>query len=309
MNEIEVIQHPQINGLSVFFDTIDYRTPHLHSEFELLLVVENSLVIACEQKQFVARPGSLIVFNPNQLHEFHMANESCTFLCVQISPKCFSFSYPALEQIAFEPLLISDYLSPEKIEEIQNEMYSLADAYFQRKPEYEIFCMGKIALLLHHLISSVPFRHITSNEVAEQNIRNARMQRLITFVDLNYMHKIRLSDFAETEDRSLSYLSHFIKDNLNQNFQDYVNSVRFNAACKLMKDNSLRLLDICMDTGFSDYRYFSETFRRRTGMTPEEYRKRMPTQPAEVKVHHSIHSLEKFYTREKSMELLSTYKK
>ena len=40
-------------------------------------------------------------------------------------------------------------------------------------------------------------------------------------------------------------------------------------------------------------------------MTPEEYRRRSqsPVQE-ETHVHHSVHSLERFYSREKSLELL-----
>lgn len=308
MSEIEVIQHPQINGLSVFFDTVDYRTPHLHSEFEFLLILKNPLEVVCEQRVFVAHPGSLILFNPNQLHEFHKIEESCTFLCIQVSPKCFSFSYPVLEQIVFEKLTAEPFLEEAEKKKLKEDLLMLASVYFKREAEYELLCVSKVAEVLHLMLTHVPYRHITSSEVAEQNTRNARMQRLISFVDQNYMHKIRLSDFAELEDRSLSYLSHFIKDNLNQTFQEYVNFVRFNAACKQMNESHLRLLDICMDTGFSDYRYFSETFRRRTGLTPEEYRKRLPIHPTEVKVHHSIHSLEQFYTRERSMELLEEFK-
>ena len=33
-------------------------------------------------------------------------------------------------------------------------------------------------------------------KMAERERRNARLLRLIRFVDQNYMHKIRLSDFA-----------------------------------------------------------------------------------------------------------------
>ena len=34
-----------------------------------------------------------------------------------------------------------------------------------------------------------------------------------------------------------------------------------------------RLLDICEEAGFSDYRYFSRAFKQQFGMTPEQYKK------------------------------------
>lgn len=30
MSELEIVRHAQIDGLSMFFNTVEYRTPHLH---------------------------------------------------------------------------------------------------------------------------------------------------------------------------------------------------------------------------------------------------------------------------------------
>ena len=43
MREMEIVPHPQIEGIHVFFNTVDYRTPHMHHEFELVWVVEETL--------------------------------------------------------------------------------------------------------------------------------------------------------------------------------------------------------------------------------------------------------------------------
>ena len=133
----------------------------------------------------------------------------------------------------------------------------------------------------------------------------SKLNSLIRFVDENYMHKIRLADFAQAQGVSLSYLSHFIKDALNQNFQDYVNSVRVNAACQRIAEGESKMLNVCLESGFSDYRYFSRAFKRQFGMTPEQYSRR-PRKPeaAGTVVRHSLHSLERFYDREQSLTLL-----
>ena len=141
---------------------------------------------------------------------------------------------------------------------------------------------------------------------AEQ--RNARLMRLIQFVDENYMHKIRLSDFARQEGRSVSYMSHFVKDTMNQTFQDYVNSVRFNCARKLIAGSKDSLVSICMESGFSDYRYFSQTFRETYGMTPAEYRRQARTSyPEQAFVNHSLHSREEIYSDRMCLQLAQAF--
>ena len=44
---------------------------------------------------------------------------------------------------------------------------------------------------------------------------------------------------------------------MHQSFREYVDLVRYNAACKMMMTGRYKMLDICMECGFSDYRYFS----------------------------------------------------
>ena len=104
------------------------------------------------------------------------------------------------------------------------------------------------------------------------------------------MHKIRLSDFARAERRSMSYLSHFVKEALGQSFQEYVNTVRFHCACKLIAAGQRRMLDVCVASGFSDYRYFSAAFQKRLGMTPEEY-SRQPQSPVLDKCRYTTASI------------------
>ena len=152
------------------------------------------------------------------------------------------------------------------------------------------------------ILSLLPCHSMTVEEQSNINKRNARLTRFIRFVDENYTQKIRLADFAAAEDCTVSYLSRFLKASLNQTFQDYVNAVRFHSACKLMAVGGMRMLDICEESGFSDYRYFSAAFKKQSGMTPEEYSRR--SHPVDETLRHNLHSLERFYTREQSLQLL-----
>ena len=70
------------------------------------------------------------------------------------------------------------------------------------------------------------------------------------------------------------------------------------------------MLEICMKSGFSDYRYFSRAFQKQCGMTPEEYsRSARATWVENVQVCHSIHSRELFYSWEDSLRIIDIYLK
>lgn len=301
MNELEIIRHPQIDGFSMFFNTVDYRTPHIHPEWEVIWVVENSLSVNCGAEEYVLEPGQMIVFNPNEPHEFQKVKDSTTFLCLQISPKILA----EMPQIHIDGKVAHEYFAEDDMKKLKQELADCMTAYLQRAEHFSLYCLGKGCLLLHQLLSNLPSHTLTAEETMSIDKRNARLKRLIGFVDENYMHKIRLTDFAEAENCSVSYLSRFIKNTLNQNFQEYVTSVRFNCACKLIAAGEQKLLDVCMDSGFSDYRYFSREFQKQYGMTPEEYRHFIKNaKPERAVLRHSLHSMERFYSREDSLKLV-----
>ena len=304
MNELEIIRYAQIDGLSVFFNTVDYRTPHFHPEWELILVLEHPLMLTCGQEQLVVEPGQIVLFNPGQPHEVLRQARSSTFLCVQISPSVL----PQMTPVYVDTNLLHTRLNPAQMEETRSSLGEIADAYFRQEPNFSLYCVGKACLLLHTLFCALPSHVLTREESSSMDKRNARLQRLVRFVDENYMHPIRLADFAELEGCSLSYLSRFLKKTMNQTFQDYVTSVRFHCACRLMQSGSRRMLDICMESGFSDYRYFSREFKRQYGVTPEVYSMQQPhLRPETAVVRRSLHSLERFYTREESIKLLEKW--
>lgn len=307
MNEFEIIQHPQIEGISLFFDTVDYRTPHFHPELELVLVLENELEVTFGPGTYTVTPGTPVLFVPNQPHEFHCPGGSCTFLCVQIDPRCFSRGFPGLEELVFDSPFPARWLSEGELCALRKTLFAVLRAYLEQPDCYQLFCMGQLGLVLHTLLTRMPTHRESAEEAADRLRRNARLERLLRFVDENYMHPVRLTDFARTEGRSMSHLSHFVKETMNQSFQEYVGMVRFNAACKLLRDGDKKLLDVCSEAGFSDYRYFSAAFRRRVGMTPEEYRRNVGAPVPAEKIHHSLHSLERFYSREKSLQLCEKY--
>ena len=304
MNELEIVQHRQIEGLTIFLNAVDYRTPHIHPEWELIWVLDQPLSVNCGQTDFVLQPGQMVLFNPNEPHEFRKVSESSTFLCVQISTKILSLP----QKLIVEEKLPHQHLEAAEYNDIQNRLAETMYAYLKRGAHYGLYCVGQCCLVMYKLFSNMPTHTMTAEEANSITKRNARLERLIQFVDENYMHKIRLSDFAETEGCSMTHLSHFIKETMNQTFQEYVNSVRFNRACELIGMGDQKMLDVCHASGFSDYRYFSRAFRKHYNMTPEEYARysgQFRLQSAVVR--RSIHSMERFYTPEESIEILKKF--
>lgn len=85
---------------------------------------------------------------------------------------------------------------------------------------------------------------------------------------------LRLADLAEAMGVRPYIVSQVIRQGYQTTFYDLVNDLRVDEAKRLlMEAQSGKVLGIAFDCGFSTKSTFNDVFRKRTGMTPSEYRR------------------------------------
>lgn len=94
------------------------------------------------------------------------------------------------------------------------------------------------------------------------------------YIDENFRRKLLLGEIARREGLTMSYLSHLFKDTLGMSFQEYLKKRRFEYARSLLLGTRKSLLDISLESGFSDARYMIHMFAEEFGCSPREYRRK-----------------------------------
>jgi len=267
--EYEVIQHEQLQGMRVLINDITYRSPHMHREFELLMVMRGELSISCRNRRFTVREGEAALMNPWLAHEFRAISEKATLLILQISPQFCKNYFPTIEDLRFD---WQDLTELQNKAALRSELIQLSKAYFAMQPTYEFACMSRLNQIFRMLLLEVPWRLLDVSEKRQQNISNQRLERIINYIDANSGSKLLLSEIADREGLSVSYLSHFIHERLNMSYQDYLTLIRFEKGRLLVETSNLSVAEICQRCGFSDPRYFNEIYRKQLGCTPKEFR-------------------------------------
>lgn len=74
---------------------------------------------------------------------------------------------------------------------------------------------------------------------------------------------------------STSQFSFLFKEGTGQTFIEYLTSYRVEEAKKLLKSTDMKAYEIAEAVGYQDSRYFSIIFKKQTGITAMEYRKRL----------------------------------
>ena len=102
----------------------------------------------------------------------------------------------------------------------------------------------------------------------------ARCGRLaVAYINEHYADSdLKLPDLLEHLGVSRSYFSTVFKEKTGQSFVEYLTNLRMEKAKEYLRETGLCTYEIAERIGFADPHYFSLTFRRRTGMTPKQYR-------------------------------------
>lgn len=112
----------------------------------------------------------------------------------------------------------------------------------------------------------------TVEDTRENSTTNQLMQSVEDYLKKNYMHEISMNLLADRAGFSPIYFSRLFKQYFKINFVDYLNELRINAAKRLLEDPSLSMKNVAALTGHDTQSYFTKNFKKRTGMTPTEYR-------------------------------------
>lgn len=97
----------------------------------------------------------------------------------------------------------------------------------------------------------------------------------ITFMLQNFEKNIKLPDIANAVYVHANYLSELFKKQTGENVIDFLTDIRIEQAKQLMLQNEYKVYMIADIVGFKEPRYFSQVFKKKTGMTPAEYRERI----------------------------------
>jgi two-component system response regulator YesN len=101
---------------------------------------------------------------------------------------------------------------------------------------------------------------------------NKLIKSAIEFIHSNYSSNITLDCIAKKIYITPGYLSQLFKQETGINFLDFLNQQRIQKAKEYLTSTFLKSYEIADKVGFKDEKYFSQVFKRYTGLTPMQYR-------------------------------------
>jgi len=139
----------------------------------------------------------------------------------------------------------------------------------QYSPFDEIAKLDTVGKLKAKLWDIVKFAYDKFNNKKNSN----KLIELATkFIKQNYYKDIGLDTVAHEIYITPGYVSLLFKQSLGTNFVDYLHKTRIEKACEILKDIRLKTYEVSTSVGYNDEKYFTQIFKKYTGMTPTQYR-------------------------------------
>jgi AraC-like DNA-binding protein len=137
---------------------------------------------------------------------------------------------------------------------------------YSELPEFSLEYLRNLADLLGRLSEYIVIKEL----VKYQNQQWAL--KLRKYIQANINRRISIADLAGHIGKSVSFISHLFRNEFGLSPGQFIISEKINSAKKILSRGA-SVRETALELGFYDEFHFSRTFRKKTGISPAEYKK------------------------------------
>ena len=251
---------------------------HWHRDVEFIYVYSGEMDYAVNGEIFHLKKGEGIFVNSRQIHYGFSDRKECDFLCIVLDPEALSFS-DMVRTSFIEPLMQNSeypYQLLKKDVDWQCEILKkLADIPVRKgqKGVADVELLGIQAALLR--IWQILFTHMEAASLARPyaDADLSVIRRMLEYIRDEFDEDLTLAAIAGSGGVSVSKCCSLFAEYVKTSPMAFLSKHRVKVAMQLLRTTDSSVSDIAQQVGFSGASYFSESFRKLTGMSPREYRK------------------------------------
>lgn len=251
---------------------------HYHNLMEIRICRQGSGTFVLEDEKTDYSEGTIVVVPANYLHNVvSKKGEKSFWEAIYVNPIEFlkeHFDKREVEKIVRRLDTRVILLQKEEIPLFAKELDCLMDQIRIKDYGYKNCVKGLIFTLLMEIIKINSYDYwIEKPDKRIDRDKMEKLKRALNYVEEHYKEEIRIGDIAEALHISESYLRKIFAENYNMTPVQYVNIVRINHACEILKKEAISIIDTARKVGFDNMSTFIKNFKEITGKTPKIWAK------------------------------------
>lgn len=244
---------------------------HNQHSLEINLVLEGKMRFTVDGEDYILEEGDAVLCNPFSMHSGAFISSSGGGKFIG-----FTISMGSLMKFQASPLFSAvntldeqkyrfDVFYPRGDGRIRDILCELLDVYTVKSNANECRALA----LTFDLLSILFTDHYHESDNAQSTARSTEfIKEVSAFVQSNYTRDIGTADAAEAMHMEISQFCHTFKRHFGVPFRNHLCKYRCLRATELYREESISVTDIASSLGFSDYCYFSRSFKKYVGVSP-----------------------------------------
>ena len=256
--DTNVIYENRTKPVEVWTEDYLRPIPHMHKELEIILVEKGCSELIIDNNSETIRDGDVFVCFPNQVHCYESSTTGVYHLFTIASECCYG-----IQELLNNTVPVNNVLTLCADDEIVKTLYSAVEFSGEFRETYQAGAINTaVALILQKM------------SVSQRTKKNTgTLQNIILYCTQNFTRELSLDDMADEMHLSKYHISHLLNDKLGISFNGYINMLRINYSCEMLRKTDKSIADISEESGFGSIRTFNRVFSQVMNMTPCDYRK------------------------------------
>jgi AraC family L-rhamnose operon transcriptional activator RhaR len=262
---------------------------HAHDFIEIAYVLSGKGIHCIADKEYSVSKGDLFIINYNIPHEFRSLSYSPdsslqVYNCV-FKPEFIDYNlvnskdfYEVTHHFLLQSMFSEELNNINDIKLLNSESDGIEQLYEKMYTEYKLKDKGYIEILRAYVIELLItiFRLYEKSKTSNKSTDTQKRQmvdKVIRYMRDNYSSDIKLEDLSTIAFLSPNYFSKLFKECTSTTISEYIQKLRIEEACRLLKHTDKKIIEISSEVGYKDIKFFNQIFKRITGKTPGEYKK------------------------------------
>lgn len=271
----EIIEHDKNFPAKVFITSIGRSCYHWHYDYEIMLVPKGSVNMSILPEKFTVSAGNIVLVNSKIVHSLQSTNEDNICLFIQLKKDLFKYWQEENQNYRFylnsvtRPLKLkapySRFIRTAALIGLESEGKTVASLYRMQALFYEL-----IADLFEYVPYDIRQYAVDPDKEEEADI----LLKIIEYVEKNYYEENLSCKLCNYIGMSEKTLYRFLKSHTDMTLKDLLTTIKMEKAKYLLRTTDKPVSVIANECGFCNQNTFYRIYKKETGMTPNEYKRR-----------------------------------
>lgn len=162
--------------------------------------------------------------------------------------------------------------TPKAQKKIKALFIDIAEEFKKEGPYREFVLRG---MLFRILITIWEEKLSSEGEVIHETPLTPPIVDAISYIENYYYRNPSLEETASVANFSAAYFSRLFSAQVGKSYSEYLNSVKLHHVNILLAQTDKTIMEIAQETGYCHGNYLNDQFKKKMGMTPGEFRKKL----------------------------------